>query len=128
MFRLWLLETDRTRVIPTCTRTYQTINLTMLTLEWRPAHTLPDGLARVNVSLVLLRNGRVYSFVVVDLQAALHQTEESIGFTIPKHAYVISTKVIFVVDIEPLAGDTDIDRFLYAVIFAVNSPSTTECY
>jgi hypothetical protein len=45
---------------PTSTTTYQLINLSGFHPEWGPALPLPDGLARVNVNMVLLPDSRVF--------------------------------------------------------------------
>jgi hypothetical protein len=45
---------------PDSTGTYQIINLSTLTPEWGPPLDLPDDLARVNVNLVLLPDGKVF--------------------------------------------------------------------
>jgi hypothetical protein len=45
---------------PVSATTFQMINLSTLTPEWGPPVTLPDGLARVNVNVVVLPNGQVF--------------------------------------------------------------------
>jgi len=45
---------------PPSTTTFQMINLSGFTPEWGPSIALPDGLARVNVNLVLLPDGTVF--------------------------------------------------------------------
>jgi hypothetical protein len=44
----------------TSTSTYQMINLSELDPEWGPPLPMPDGLARINVNLVLLPDNRVF--------------------------------------------------------------------